>query len=135
MMDQVLTMAALRALRRILRASDLSNRQLAAATGLTPSQLLILREIDERRETTPTALSSAVQFSQATITNICDRLEAAPDMLQARFSEGFSALPQWEQAMTLAGLERLVDVLGIAGRDAAPLLDSGAIDRASSDAT
>jgi DNA-binding MarR family transcriptional regulator len=165
MMDQVLTMAALRALRRILRASDLSNRQLAAATGLTPSQLLILREIAERRETTPTALSSAVQFSQATITNICDRLEAAglvarnrgeqdkrrvfltitdsgreaieaaPDMLQARFSEGFSALPQWEQAMTLAGLERLVDVLGIAGRDAAPLLDSGAIDRASSDAT
>ena len=51
-MDQDLTIPALRALRRILRASDLGNRQLAAATGLTPSQLLVLQEIGERRETT-----------------------------------------------------------------------------------
>lgn len=161
-MEQALTIAALRALRRILRASDLGNRQLAAATGLTPSQLLVLREIGERGETMPSVLSAALQFSQATITNICDRLESAglvarhrgegdkrrvyltvteaghhaidtaPDMLQARFTEGFAALPQWEQAMILAGLERLGDVLGIDAGDAAPLLDSGAIDRPAS---
>lgn len=160
-MDEALTIPALRALRRVLRASELSNRQLAAATGLTPSQLLILQEIGERRETTPTQLSAALQFSQATITNICDRLEAAglverqrgerdrrrihltatstglaaiataPDLLQARFSEGFAALPRWEQAMILAGLDRLGEILGIAASDAAPLLDSGAIDRSS----
>ena len=158
-MDQDLTIAALRALRRILRASELGNRQLAAATGLTPSQLLVLQEVGEQGETTPTALSAALQFSQATITNILDRLEAgglvarkrsdqdkrrifltateagetvigtAPDLLQARFSENFAALPEWEQAMILAGLGRLADILGIASRDAAPLLDSGAIDR------
>lgn len=163
-MEQTLTIPALRALRRILRASDLGNRQLATATGLAPSQLLVLQEIADRGQTTPTALSAALHFSQATITNICDRLvamglatrergaddkrrillsatpagreaiENAPDLLQARFTEQFGMLPQWEQAMMLAGLERLGDVLGIATADAAPLLDSGAIDRPASSA-
>lgn len=160
-MAENLTIPALRALRRILRASDLGNRQLAAATGLTPSQLLVLQEIGERGETTPTELAAALQFGQATITNILDRLEAgglvtrsrgeqdkrrvhlavtpageraveeAPDMLQDRFSKGFADLPGWEQAMILAGLDRLGDILGVSAKDAAPLLDAGAIDRPS----
>lgn len=158
-MEQALTLSALRALRRILRASERGNRQLAGTTGLTPSQLLVLQEIAERGDTTPTALSEALHFSQATITNICDRLQAlglvartrgeidkrrihlsataqgratierAPDLLQARFTERFGELARWEQAMILAGLERLGEVLDIASDDAAPLLDSGAIDR------
>ena len=161
MMAQDLTIATLKALRRILRASELGNRQLAAATGLTPSQLLVLQEVGERHETTPTELAAALQFGQATITNIVDRLESgglvtrkrgeedkrriylaatsageraideAPDMLQTCFSESFAALPDWEQAMILAGLNRLGEVLGVAAKDAAPLLDSGAIDRPS----
>lgn len=160
-MDSNLTIPALKALRRILRASELGNRQLATVTGLTPSQLLVLQEIGERGEVTPTELSAALQFGQATITNIVDRLERAglvtrqrgeqdkrrihlaatpegeriielaPDMLQTRFSERFAALPEWEQAMIIAGLGRLTDILGVARSDAAPLLDSGAIDRPS----
>lgn len=160
-MEQTLTIAALKALRRILRASEVGNRQLATATGLTPSQLLVLQEIGERGQMNPTELSARLQFGQATITNIVDRLqsaqlvtrergehdkrrvhltiteagkemiELAPDMLQARFSENFAALPEWEQAMILAGLGRLADILGIAAKDAAPLLDSGPIDRPS----
>ena len=163
-MDTDLTSASLRALRRILRAADLGSRKLASATGLAPSHLLVLREIEQRGETTPSVLATALQFGQATITNICDRLvsaglvarhrgeqdkrrifltateagreaiETAPDLLQSRFTKTFSALPQWEQAMILAGLERLGDVLGITGSDAAPLLDSGVIDRASDSA-
>lgn len=159
--DSNLTISALRALRRILRASELGNRQLASATGLTLSQLLVLQEIGERGKVTPTELSTALQFGQATITNIVDRLETAglvsrqrgeqdkrrihltcteagertielaPDLLQARFSEGFASLPEWEQAMILASLGRLADILGVARSDAAPLLDSGAIDRPS----
>jgi DNA-binding MarR family transcriptional regulator len=154
-----LTIPALRALRRILRAAELGNRQLATATGLAPSQLLVLQEVGERGEVTPTQLSSALQFSQATITNIVDRLgtaglvirqrgdtdkrrvrvmcteagrsviDRAPDLLQLRFSEEFARLPEWEQAMILAGLGRLADILGVASSDAAPLLDAGAIDR------
>ncbi|MXP42562.1 MarR family transcriptional regulator [Altererythrobacter soli] len=161
-MDRELTFSALKALRRILRASELSNRQLATETGLTPSQLLVLQEIGERGEVTPTELSAALQFGQATITNIVDRLEAlelvtrqrgerdkrrihvaptadgmrrietAPNLLQARLSERFAALPEWEQAMILAGLSRLADLLGTTA-DAAPLLDSGAIDRSADD--
>ncbi|WP_374139326.1 MarR family winged helix-turn-helix transcriptional regulator [Sphingomonas sp.] len=155
-----LTSPTLKALRRILRASDLGSRQLAAVTGLTPSQLLVLHEIEQRGETTASVLASTLQFSQATITNIVDRLEAsmlvkrersqrdkrqiilqatasgratiekAPDLLQARFSDQFPALPAWEQAMILAALDRLGNILGADALDAAPLLDAGAIDRA-----
>lgn len=154
-----LTTEALKALRRILRASDMGTRKLAATTGLTPSQLLVLQEIEQRGDTTPSALSTALQFGQATITNIVDRLEAeglvtrerssrdkrqiilratdagrqtierAPDLLQTRFSEGYAALPAWERAMILAALERLGAIIGAQAIDAAPLLDAGAIDR------
>jgi len=153
-----LTIATLKALRRILRTSEQANRQLAVATGLTPSQLLVLQEIGERGEVTPTELSGVLQFGQATITNIVDRLDAAglvtrkrskldkrrvylaltdegermaataPNSLQARFSERYAALPEWEQAMILAGVSRLAEILGPM-EDPAPLLDSGAIDR------
>lgn len=58
-------------------------------------------------------------------------LEAAPDVLQNRFHEGFSHLPDWEQAMILAALERLASLLGASEIDAAPLLDAGVIDRPS----
>lgn len=155
-----LTSQTLKALRRILRASDLGSRKLAAVTGLTPSQLLVLHEIEQRGETTASVLAATLQFSQATITNIVDRLEAgmlvkrersmrdkrqiilqatpsgratiqkAPDLLQTRFSEQFPALPVWEQAMILAALDRLAGILGADSLDAAPLLDAGAIDRA-----
>lgn len=158
-MEADLSDAALKALRRILRASDLGNRKVAAATGLTPSQLLVLREIGQRRETTPGALAAALQFSQATITSIIDRLETdgyvtrqrsmqdkrqimlqpsatgvrmaedAPDLLHTRFRDGFVSLEPWEQAMILSALERLAILLGAESIDAAPLLDSGAIDR------
>ncbi|MGH6970991.1 MAG: MarR family winged helix-turn-helix transcriptional regulator, partial [Caulobacteraceae bacterium] len=104
---------------------------MATTTGLTPSQLLMLQEIDRRGETTPSAVALGLQFSQATVTNILDRLEAAglasrrrsegdkrkmllrvtqkgqevldtaPDLLQVRFRERFGELPAWEQAMIL----------------------------------
>src|SRR5688572_20256756 len=66
----------LRALRRILRAAEIGNRQLAAATGLTPSQLMVLREMEARGQPTPGTIAGALQFSQATITAIVDRLVA-----------------------------------------------------------
>lgn len=158
-METDLANPTLRALRRILRASDLGGRQLASATGLTPSQLLVLQEIGQRGETTPSEVAAVLQFGQATITNIVDRLatlglatrqrsnkdrrqivlqttaagrdaiEAAPDLLQQKFRDRFSALPGWEQAMILAALRRLSGILGVEELDVAPLLDAGAIDR------
>lgn len=159
-MDSQIATATLRALRRVLRASEHSTKKLAAATGLTPSQLLVLREIDAEGEVTPGVVAQRLQFSHASITAIVDRLEAlgfatrlrseqdkrrmllhvtdpgrrcladAPDILQEVFAARFTTLPPWEQAMILAGMERLSGILGATETDAAPLLDSGAIDRA-----
>lgn len=158
-MDTPLANATLRALRQILRASDLGGRRIASATGMTPSQLLVLQEVERRGETTPTIVASTLQFGQATVTNIVDRLTAAgyltrqrgehdrrmmllratdegramldraPDMLQSRFRDRFATLPAWEQAMILAALARLAELLDAADIDAAPLIDTGVIDR------
>lgn len=140
-MDTDLTPAALTALRKILHAAELENRKMAALTGLTPSQVLVLREVGARDQVTPGAVASALRFGQATITNIVDRLvaaglvsrsrsqndkrqmllqltepgraklDASPFPLQMRFSQGYAELPAWEQAMMLAGLERLCSLL------------------------
>ena len=158
-MEQQITNAALRAIRRILRATDQGGRRLAAVTGLTPSQLLVLQQIERSGETTPSVVASALHFGQATVTNIVDRLvadglvtrsrgekdkrqmllrptpaahaliERAPDMLHERFRDRFEDLPAWEQSMILAALEKLALLLDAGEMDAAPLLDGGAIDR------
>lgn len=158
-METSVTNATLRALRRILRASDRGERKLAAATGMAPSQLLVLQEVGRRGETTPSIVASTLQFGQPTVTSIVDRLaaagyltrqrgeddrrkillratesgqaiiEAAPNMLQERFREQFAALEPWEQAMILSALERLGSLLGAEDIDAAPLIETGAIDQ------
>lgn len=161
-MAETRTDEALRAIRRIMRAADQSERQLASATGLTPSQLLLLKEVARRGEATASNLANVLQFSQATVTNLVDRLEAlelaerrrgtqdrrqvwvaittkgqdtlakAPDMLQDLFSGRFQNLPDWEQAMVVAMLERLSALLDAEKIDAAPLIDvGGPIDRLS----
>jgi len=158
-METSLANPALRALRRILRATDRVTKSLATTTGTTPSQLLVLQEIEQRGEATPSAIASALQFGQPTVTSIVDRLvaselvtrrrsaedrrqillqvtdtgrevlDAAPDLLQTQFRERFLALPVWEQAMILSTLDRLGELLGAESIDAAPLIDAGVIDR------
>lgn len=153
------TESALRAIRRLLRAAEMSEKQLASATGLTPSQLVVLEEVARHGETTAGAIATAVQFSQATVTSLVDRLvdrgfvirsrrekdrrqvwvtatpqgvaalSSAPDTMQGRFQDRFAQLPDWEQAMIVAMLERLTAVLSADRIDAAPLIDAGAIDR------
>ncbi len=154
------TESALRAIRRLLRAAEMGERQLATATGLTPSQLVVLQEVARHGETTAGAIATAVQFSQATVTNLVDRLVergfvvrsrrerdrrqvwvsittegraallSAPDMLQDQFQSRFENLADWEQAMIVAMLERLTGLLNVDQIDAAPVIDAGAIDRA-----
>jgi len=159
-MSEPRTDSALRAIRRLLRASEMSEKQLASATRLTPSQLVVLREVDRHGESTARAISTAVQFNQATVTNLVDRLEerglvtrtrgaqdrrqvwvaitpagqkvlsSAPDMMQDQFRSRFEGLADWEQAMIVAMLERLTSLLNADKIDAAPVIDAGVIDRA-----
>ncbi len=64
------------ALRRILRATELYERTLARAAGLTSAQLRVLQIVAEQRHggATPTALAGRMGVSQATVTTLVDKL-------------------------------------------------------------
>ena len=146
------------ALRRILRATEMSARTLARESGLTTAQLLVLQAVAQSGAGTPKAIASETGVSQATITALLDKLEAkgfvlrrksdqdrrqtfvllteagrdalssAPDPLQDRFVESFEQLPDWERSMILAALERIASLLDAEALEASPVLDAGAID-------
>lgn len=67
----------LRALRRIIRAVDLSSRRLASEHGLTGPQLVCIREIQRSGPMSAGGLARAVALSPPTVTGILDRLERA----------------------------------------------------------
>lgn len=64
-----------KAIRRILRASDLQSKALIKEIGLTAPQLAILRAIAALGEVTTTALSAHADLSPATVITILDKLE------------------------------------------------------------
>ncbi len=106
-------------------------------------------------------LARSIHLSQATVTGILTRLEArglvqrkrsgddrrqvfvsltdsgretlgrAPSPLQDRFIAAFSRLHAWEKHHLLAALHRIVEMMEAADLDAAPLLETGAIDPSS----
>ena len=149
--------SSLVALRRILRATETTARNLSRTTGLTPPQLMVLSTLAQQVEVTQTAIARAVGVSQATATALVEKLarrgyvrrrrgetdrrqvwvslteegrdawDAAPDPLQLRFAERFAALPDWEQAMIVAALERVAGLMDVAEQDAAPLLHVGEV--------
>jgi DNA-binding MarR family transcriptional regulator len=53
----------------------------------------------------------------------------APDPLQQRYVKKFEALADWEQAMIVAVLERVSEMLDAREIDASPVLDIGEINR------
>lgn len=148
---------ALISLRRILKAVEANSRSLARDTSLTPSQLVVLKELSQRGGAQPGELARAAGLKQATISILLDKLQArglvlrargdadrrtvmvqitpdgrrtlagAPDLLQAEFGSRFAHLPEWEQAYINAALVRLVSLMGAADIDASPVLDVGAV--------
>lgn len=63
------------ALRRVIRAVDLHSRQLVRSHGLTAPQALILKEIVSFGEIAVGEVAQRVSLSQATVTDILNRLE------------------------------------------------------------
>lgn len=149
--------SSLVALRRILRATETSARTLTRVTGLTTPQLMVL-EVLRDGEATPKTIAQRVGVAQATATALIEKLEhrgllrrqrgttdrrqfwlslteagqtavdAAPDPLQVRFAARFEALPDWEQAMIVASLERVASLMEAPDAEqAAPLLHTGAV--------
>jgi len=76
------------ALRRILRATDQYERDLATAAGLTPAQLRVMQIIAGQpgRMDTPKALAGRMGVTQATVTSVVDKL-VARGMVERRPSE------------------------------------------------
>lgn len=146
-------------LRRVIRATDLHSKYLAKTTGLTSPQILLLQTIRDKGQVTIGELASEISLSQATVTNILDRLEkrqlvyrersdqdrrkvhahltdsgietlkAAPMPLQERFTRQFGDLQNWEQTMIIASLQRVAQMMDAQHVDASPVLDIGIIDR------
>ena len=151
--------SSLVALRRILRATEISGRDLARSAGLTAAQFRVLQVVGETGQTTAKAISTRMHVSQATVTALVDKLvlggmvvrekslsdrrqtnivitdagrktvEDAPDPLQQLYVCRFNKLQDWEQAMLVAALERVATMLDAEDMDAAPLLDTGDIGR------
>jgi DNA-binding MarR family transcriptional regulator len=158
--EQVLT-----ELRRIIRATQLNAKTLAAHSQLTVSQLMVLQLLSANGEMTPRQLAQHVNLTQATMTALLDRLEerrfisrrrsnqdkrrvhvtlslegatqlaGAPQTLHSRFMSQFDALQSWEQMQILASVQRIAHLLDVASVDASPILDVGSLSRAAEPST
>lgn len=154
---QTRSQQALTAVRRILRATEMNARNMSRASGMTATQLLVLHILRDRAEATAGDVAARLGITQATTTNLLHKLVdrglierrrgdtdrrqvwlrltetgraalgSAPDALQALFVGRFEQLPDWEQAMLVAALERVVALLNAERIDAAPVLAAGAV--------
>jgi DNA-binding MarR family transcriptional regulator len=153
------------ALRRIVRAIDLQSRRMVDSCGLTGPQLVVLREAARLREVTVGSLARAVSLSQPTVSGILERLEKrglvrrerserdrrsvsvcvtpegertlreAPSLLQDRFRIELARLEDWERTQMLSLLQRLAGMMDAEAIDAAPMLETGAIDLGAAEPT
>ncbi len=142
-------------LRQIIRATDLYSRRLSKEVGLTAPQLLVLQAIQTLGAVSISKLSQEISLSQATVTNIIDRLESrnlvarhrsthdrrvvhatlteagsdkiqlAPTPIQATFGKRFAKLEDWEKSMIVASLQRVARMMNAEAIDASPVLHVG----------
>jgi DNA-binding MarR family transcriptional regulator len=129
-------------LRRIIRAIDMHSKKLGKEYGLTGPQLMVLKEIRSGSDITIGHVAKKVSLSQATVTNIIDRLESRdmvtrerstqdkrrvivrttgkadlildsnPSVLQVDFINSFQTLETWEQNLILSSLQRIATMMG-----------------------
>ena len=148
------------ALRQIIRATDLHSRYLVKKFGLTGPQLIILFRLSHSEPKSIGEISREISLSQATVTDILDRLERGaliyrerssqdkrrttvkltengieilknkPSLLQEQFLNRFSALEEWEQTSILSSLQRVAAMMKADVITAPPVLDTGPIPKA-----
>ena len=132
------------ALRRVLSAADHNVRAVAKVTGLSVQQLIVLRIVEDTTEITPMMIARSAGVAPATATALIEKLaqmdyvsrrrsqsdrrrywvslteagkaalHSAPDPLHQKFSEEFR-IPDYEQAMILAALERVANMVSTPG--------------------
>ena len=146
------------ALRRITRAIDLYSKRLQKDTRLTISQLLVMDAIVKIDKPTPSAIAKSILLSQATVTNLIDRLEKnglvqrkrlgtdkltinivltelcetkyeeAPELLQSGFLREYRKLESSEQHLLVSAVCRVASMMDAEDIDASPILAIGDID-------
>jgi DNA-binding MarR family transcriptional regulator len=142
----------LTALRQIIRALDLRSRQLAKTVGLTVPQLVVLQAVAASGALPTGRIAEQVSLSQATVTNIVDRLELrgllerrrgtidrrqvqlavtgagsellarSPTILHEEFLGQFYGFEPWEQAQMLSTLQRVSSMMKAQELPDAPLI-------------
>lgn len=156
-MSTALCHSVLVSLRKIIQSIDLHSRFLVKQYGLTGPQLIVLQEIAKVGQAPVGKIAKACSLSQATVTGVLERLEKrslvarqrshmdrrqvlvktteagdrllqeAPPPMQAHFVDQYSQLQDWEQAMILGSLQRLVSMMDAEKIQAAPFLTTGPI--------
>lgn len=148
----------LKSIRRIIRAVDLQSRRLASQHNVTGPQFACLSAVVERGPITAALLAGIVHLSPSTLVGIIDRLEkkglltrcrdeadrrrvllsaseagrelaGQVSSLQVTFSTALANLPESEQAALAGAVERIVNLMEVQHLDAAPILETGPIDR------
>ena len=154
----IITNDVLIAIRKIIQSIALNSKSLVKRVGLTGPQLMILQEVVQAGEVSVGEVAKAISLSQGTVTGILERMEkrglvtrrrsnsdrrrvlvqatvageglmqTAPPIMQEAFVERFGALQDWEQAMILSALQRLVAIMDAKAINAAPILAAGPIE-------
>ena len=152
-----ITDSVLIAIRKIIQSIAMNSKSLVKRVGLTGPQLMILQEVAHSGEISAGEVAKAISLSQGTVTGILERLEkqdlvtrrrsdfdrrrvlvqataagqklmeTAPPLMQEAFVERFNSLQDWEQAMILSSLQRLVSIMNAKAIKAAPILAAGPI--------
>lgn len=156
--DERYDLKILQSLRKIIRSVDIHSRKLSMQHDITAPQLIALLAVAEYGPLTIASISKEVHLSPSTLVGIIDRLEAkgyairersaedrrqvmisitkegraftkqAPSPLQETLAEALSKLTPLEQATISLSLERIVELMEAKELDAAPILQTGAID-------
>jgi len=128
-------------LRQIVRAMSIHSKSLVKHYGLTSPQLLILQELSHTKQISIGEIARRISLSQATVTDILDRLEIKglimrnrndadrrqvliritpkakeimdknPSLLQEEFLAEFNKLQKWEQHLILSSVERIASMM------------------------
>lgn len=129
------------ALRQIIRCTDLHSKKLVKKYGLTGPQLILIQVIANKGEIVLGNLAKEVSLSQATVTNIVERLEHRgvlvrrknetdkrrvvvsvtekaheilghkPSLLDEGFIQNFEKLEEWEKNLMLSNLQRIAHMM------------------------
>lgn len=139
--DERYDLQIMHAIRRIIRASDMHSKELAANFNITAPQLVTLHTISARKKTSIAELSKIVSLDASTLVGIIDRLEAkgyvrrersaldrrqvsihiteagdtflaqAPSPLQSSLARSLTKLTPLEQSIIAQSLVRIVQMI------------------------